>query len=257
MRRFLIQETENINDPVFIKGADAKHICNVLRMKPGDAIYLFDGTGFDYKAKIIDSSPVTVVVSLIERFPSRTESDLEIILAQAFLKDRKMDTLVRQTTELGVKSFTAFFSKRCAVNPVSKRLITRKERWEKISREALKQCGRGEIPEIHVAESFDSMLEHSTACDAKIVFWENESAPLCPERLAAQNKSIRRIFIVLGPEGGFTHDEAEKAKSSGFITASLGPRILKADTAALTACALIQYLLGDMGKSGKISLTNS
>ena len=247
MRRFLIHKPESIGSSLLIAGSDAKHVCNVLRMKPGDFIYLFDNAGFDYKAKIVSTSPAKVAVSIIERFPSKAESSLKIILAQAFLKDRKMDTLVRHITELGVNAFIPFFAQRSVARPDQHRLKARMDRWKKIAGEALKQCGRGEIPEMHVADSFEAMLGFGKGCDAKIVFWENEFTPIHSDRLGSPDKPVRRIAIVLGPEGGFTKEEIEKAKSSGFLSASLGPRILKADTAAVAACALVQYLFGDMG----------
>ena len=116
MRRFLIPKSEDIGSSTRIVGSDARHICNVLRMKPGDSIALFDGSGFDYSARIVFASPSKIQVSIVEKFPSQAHSPLRIILAQAFLKDRKMDTLVRQITELGVAAFIPFFAQRSVRN---------------------------------------------------------------------------------------------------------------------------------------------
>ncbi len=121
------------------------------------------------------------------------------------------------------------------------------ERWNKIAREALKQCKRGCVPQIEEAATFKEMLNQSQACDIKIAFWENESEPV-KVLLPGPERQIEKIFVLLGPEGGFTAKEIEQARTRGFITAALGPRILRAETASVAACVLLQYLYGDMGQ---------
>ena len=247
MRYFFIEKSEREDSILSITGPDARHIKTVLRMKPGDKIGLFDGKGFDYEAKIIDLSPGRVRVSLIRRFPSTTESPLKIILAQAFLKEKKMDGLVRQLSELGIVKWIPFIAERSVPRPDKKQLLARTKRWEKIARAALKQCRRGRIMEIGETVSFEEMLDLGQFCDLKVAFWEDELRPV-HANLLVSGEEIDTVFSLIGPEGGFTEKEIEKAGNRGFITVGLGPRILRAETATIAACVLLQYLFGDMSQ---------
>jgi 16S rRNA (uracil1498-N3)-methyltransferase len=248
MRYFFIKQSDLADSKAVVKGSDAHHIKNVLRLKIGDEIGLFDGTGLNYETRIVTLLPKSVEVSIIRSFPSTTESNVQITVAQALLKDRKMDLLVRQLTELGITRWIPFIAKRSVPRPDKKRLFTRTERWKKIAKEALKQCKRCCSPEIGTTVSFAEVLTLGNDSDLKIVFWEEESKPVNKDLQVSNSKPPEKIFILLGPEGGFTLKEVENAKASGFITASLGPRILRAETATIAACTLLQYLFGDMGK---------
>lgn len=245
MRYFFIEKSEHENSILSITGSDARHIKTVLRKKPGDKIGLFDGKGFEYEAKIIDLSHGRVQVSLIHRYPSTAESPLKIITAQAFLKEKKMDGLVRQLSELGIVKWIPFFAERSVPIPDKKQLLMRIKRWEKIAKEALKQCRRGRLMEIGETVSFEEMLNLGQFCDLKVAFWEDELQPT-HTRLPEPNTQINSVFAIIGPEGGFTQKEIEKAKGHGFVTVGLGPRILRAETATVAACVLLQYLFGDI-----------
>ena len=247
MRYFFIEQSAVGETQLLITGSDARHIRTILRLKPGAEIGLLDGKGFEYQARIVAVSAGSVEVSVLQRYPATAESPVKIVVGQAFLKEKKMDRLVRQLTELGISKWTPFFAKRSVPRPNKKNLSARMERWNKIAREALKQCKRGCVPQIGEAATFEEVLNQSQACDIKIAFWENESEPakaLLPE----PERQIEKIFVLLGPEGGFTAQEIEQARTRGFITAALGPRILRAETASVAACVLLQYLYGDMGK---------
>jgi len=248
MRYFFIRQSDIAGSKAVVKGSDAHHIKNVLRLKIGDEIGLFDGTGLNYETRIFTLLPKSIEVSVIRSFPSTTESSVQITVAQALLKDRKMDLLVRQLTELGITRWIPFIAKRSVPRPDKKRLFTRTERWNKIAKEALKQCKRCCSPEIGATISFDKILSLGKGSDLKIVFWEEELKPVNIKLLPPHAKHPESIFVLLGPEGGFTSQEVENAKASGFITAALGPRILRAETATIAACTLLQYLFGDMGK---------
>jgi len=174
----------------------------VLRLKPGDKILLFDGKGSEYEARITALAPKRVEVSIIRGFLSATESPVQIIVAQAFLKDRKMDILVRQLTELGITKWVPFISARSVPRPDKKRLAARAERWEKIAREAIKQCRRGRVMETGSAVSFEDALNIGRACDLKILFWEKETEPVSFKFLQSDDRQYNKIFAVLGPEGG-------------------------------------------------------
>lgn len=247
MRRFFIEQTKITSTKIFITGSDAAHIKKVLRMKSGDRIGLFDGRGFEYEARIENLLAESVEVSITKRFLSASESPVQIIVAQALLKDKKMDILARQLTEIGITKLIPFTSIRSVPRPDKKRLSERRKRWEKIAIEALKQCRRGHVTEIGETITFNDVIKIDDECDLKIVFWENESKPISDAVQQVHDRHYRKILAVLGPEGGFTEKEIEDARACGFVTASLGPRILRAETATVAACTILQYLFGDMG----------
>jgi len=249
MRYFFIEQAQVAGQTPVVTGSDARHIKNVLRLKLGDKIGLFDGQGLEYEARILTISSGSVKVSIIRSFPSIAESPVQITIAQAFLQYRKMDGLVRQLTELGITKWIPFIAKRSVPRPNDRRLSARMKRWERIAREALKQCKRARIPEIGDTVSFDEMLNTGKGYDLKIAFWENESRPVGFELSTMPDGQFQKILIMLGPEGGFTSEEIECARACGFITAALGPRILRTETATIAACSLVQYLFGDMGKN--------
>jgi 16S rRNA (uracil1498-N3)-methyltransferase len=245
MRRFYCEKPV-VDSRAVLAGPDANHIKNVLRLNPGDNIELFDGKGLEFVAKIVSLSPRRVEVSVLRKTISCAEPPVQIVVAQSFLKEKKMDILVKQLTELGVVGWIPFFSERSVPRPDKDRLAARKKRWEKIATESLKQCGRGRIMEIGTAVSFETILGIGEAFDLKVAFWENEIAPISPT-LTGEGNRPENIFVLIGPEGGFSKQEIESIRASGFLTATLGPRILKAETATVAACSLLQYLYGDMG----------
>ena len=228
-----------------ITGSDAGHICRVLRLSAGDAVELFDGTGNGYRARIVSASPRRVRFRIEETFALLSESSVHITLAQGILKDRKMDDLIRQLTELGIDCWVPFYAARSVPVPGKKGLGTRLKRWEKIALEAVKQCRRGRVPHITPADDFDAMLAMSAASDLKILFWEG--APQAFDIPGTTPPTPEKIMVVIGPEGGFDPGEVQRAKAHGFLTTGLGPRILRAETATLAACTLVQYRFGDMG----------
>ena len=248
MRRFFIKSIDEDKPTVSLSGSEAKHIKNVLRFKPGDMIRVFDGSGCEYDAVIKHLSTAKTELVLSRKLSAATaESSIQLMVAQGFLKQKKMDTLVRQLSELGMTRWIPFFSERSVPRPDKKRLAARLQRWQKIAQESFKQCGRSILPQISPPVSFEEVLALGQAYTLKYIFWENESQALLQKSDIRLPKPGYRIIIVLGPEGGFTPREIEKAKDCGFEVAGLGPRILRAETATLVACTLMQYLYGDLG----------
>ena len=247
MRRFYIQQSAITFPTSIISGAEARHIQKVLRLKPGDKIGLLDGSGRDYEAIINSVHLNRVEVSIIRSFPAaKVEPPVQIIVAQAFLKDKKMDLIVRQLTEIGMSVWIPFFTERSVPRPDNQRLLSRTKRWNKIIMESVKQCGRGNILKTVAATTFEKMLHLGEGADLKIAFWEKESRSV-NSIPALPGRHFNKIFAMFGPEGGFSCREIEKAKACGFITSTLGPRILRAETATIAACTILQYLFGDMG----------
>jgi 16S rRNA (uracil1498-N3)-methyltransferase len=247
MRRFFIHPDEIVKIHPSISGSEARHMARVLRMSFGKQVLLFDGTGKEYEALISGISSQKVEFNILREIPLKSESEIELICAQAYLKDKKMDLLSRQLTELGVSTWIPFISDHSIPKPTSTRFALRKERWEKITIEAMKQCRRRTPLRITALFSFDECLEYGKPFTHKILFWEKEQRSIHPDAGELVNPP-KQIMVILGPEGGFSDQEVKKATSFGFSIASLGPRILKAETAAVASCVLIQYLFGDMGQ---------
>ena len=247
MRYFFIESRALKKPPVAIEGAEARHMKNVLRLKPGDKIRVFDGEGFEYDASISGFSAGRVEIKIRCKFPGTKESPIQIAIAQALLKEKKMDRLLRHLCELGLTRWMPFISERSVSRPDEKRSSARAQRWNKIAAESCKQCRRSKLPEISKTMAFEEVLEYGSACDLQIVFYENESATLRSLMPADPASFPRNILLILGPEGGFTDQEIENARAAGCIVAGLGSRILRAETAAIAACTLTQFLYGDMG----------
>jgi 16S rRNA (uracil1498-N3)-methyltransferase len=234
-----------------LEGSEASHLKNVLRLTSGDAVGLVDGSGFEYQARIDRLLPGRVELAITDRKPSPGLSPIRIDAAQGHLKDKKMDRLVRQLAELGVARFIPLVSARAVARPEAGRAASRQERWRKISIEALKQCRRGDLMGIAEIADFGILLETGRAYDRRILFWEGAAHPLAPPQAAEATPKVRSVLVVLGPEGGFSEQEAAAAETAGFWIAKLGPRILRAETAAVAACAVVQYLYGDLGPGQK------
>lgn len=245
-RRFFINPSQTEEPEIIIPEPDANHIKNVLRLKQGDSIILFDGKGKELNARIEAFSSQGVHVSILNMLNSLTESPIHITIAQGYLKDKKMDILIRQLTELGINTWIPFFAQRSIPNPDPKRLAARTLRWKKIAKESLKQCRRTRIPEIFPGLTYDEMLNHSKSFDLKLIFWEKDTAGHDSVLKENPDQKYKKIFAVLGPEGGLSKKEVEKAADKGFITASLGPRILRAETATIAASTLLQHFFGDL-----------
>jgi len=247
MKRFFVQNRVSVGQRVVITGSEERHITRVLRLESGDRIVVFDGTGFDYEAEIREVSREGTRVAILRKYPSRQESQARITIAQALLKGKKMDILLRQMTELGIAKWVPFLAERSIPKPNHHRQADRLERWQAIVKEALKQCRRGEFTHVHPVVSFSEMLLLAPTGGIKLIFWENATKPLM-RGLPSSCGDSPEIWIVLGPEGGFAEAEIQAAEAAGFETVSLGSRILRAETASVAACVLMQHIFGDMGR---------
>ncbi|MFW6335196.1 MAG: 16S rRNA (uracil(1498)-N(3))-methyltransferase [Desulfosalsimonas sp.] len=244
-RRFYIEPGQADRPEPRLTGRQAAHIRKVLRLSEGDRISLVDGTGLAFEARITGVGSDSVSVEITGRTSMQNESGLQIAVAQGFLKENRMDDLVRQITELGAAKWIPLFTERTVARPDKKRMEKRLKRWQSIAMEAVKQCGRSLAPEIRMPAGLGEVLDMARDVDLPLFFHENAGTAL------PSDPQIRpdSVLLVLGPEGGFTEDEASKARKQGFYFAGLGPRVLRAETAAVTACSLAQYMYGDLQKS--------
>jgi 16S rRNA (uracil1498-N3)-methyltransferase len=230
-----------------IYGHEAHYLINVLRLREGDEIQIIDDTGRLHKGEVRLVKKKEVIVKLIETEDINTEPELHLILIQAILKGEKMDFIIQKSTELGVREIYPIITSRTIVRETAK-----EERWKRIAKEAVRQCGRTEVPLIHKPVLFEYLLESTNQqllplppISQGFIFYESAQKGL--KEMASKIQSSKNISLIVGPEGGFARDEVEKAISKGFIPVSLGPRILRAETATVVALSLLQFLYGDIG----------
>ncbi len=269
--RIILSKEELKGSNVTVSGEKAKYLISVLRCNLGDELQVFDGEGSCYRAKISDMGNKKITIDLLEKVPYDTESPLNLVLVQGILKGEKMDLVIQKTTELGVREIIPAITERSQIRETRKTA-----RWRKIAEEASRQSGRTKMPTVHEPMELSAILEADRSGDTEkrrhgemkgFIFWEEGGMPLgeAVQRIKMQDTDTSplnskghggvnsqlstfksQLFIAIGPEGGFTKEEVSLANTKGLITVSLGKRILRAETAAISAVALVQFLMGDM-----------
>ena len=246
LRRFIVDEIRAKAGSCIISGAEARHITKVLRMGRGDRFILMDGKGNHFQALIESAGRQEVTVTLEKPLPKPPPSPVEITLCQALLKSRSMDYMVQKTSELGVDRIFPFSSERTVVRLDEAKFETKLRHWHKIAHSAAKQSERSTPAEIGILSSFEDLLGQWKREDAfKVILWEGEGAKDLKGLLRGSSPTKKFVGIV-GPEGGFSRKEMDRAREAGFFSASLGYRILRAETAAITMAAIVQYEWGDL-----------
>jgi 16S rRNA (uracil1498-N3)-methyltransferase len=240
MPRIYLPAPVFLHNRISITDEKAHYLASVLRCGKGDCLIIFDGKGNCFRTKIVTADKREVVAEVAEKIPCNLESDLNITLVQGLLKGEKMDMVVQKTTELGVKEILPVITGRSQLRDTKKIA-----RWRKIAEEASRQSGRSIVPVVHETVGFDNFISAHDSIHG-IVFYEEEGGGLT-EAVSSLIPRHSSFFVLIGPEGGFTKEEITLAKEKGLIVASLGKRILRAETAAISAVTLVQFLLGDMG----------
>lgn len=241
MPRFFLSEQTISDNFLVLTGENAAH-ARVLRLKRGDEVIVCDGSGTDCRCTISDVSSGQISLVVHDRAPSSTEPDVRCSVYMAFAKSDKLEHVIQKATELGAAEVIAFPSARCVSRPDVKSLRTRLERWQKIAASAAAQCGRGRIPQVLVLDSYEAAVEHAAGCDLGLFPYENEQQLTLRAALAA--KPFRTVSIVTGPEGGFTPEEVQLAARHGLRICTLGPRILRCETAPLCALTAVLFSAG-------------
>ncbi|HZJ58257.1 MAG TPA: 16S rRNA (uracil(1498)-N(3))-methyltransferase [Clostridia bacterium] len=251
MNRFFIDAAQIVDSHIEIAGEDAGHILRVLRYGPGDSIELCDGAGLDYPAVIVETDRDKLTVSLGEGIPSKGEPLTRITLYQGMPKSSKMDLIVQKCVELGIHSIVPLNTSRTVVNlSEARRIQKRIERWQKIAEGAAKQSHRGIIPNIGKPVAFSELVA-SASHSIRLIPWEGETDLGLKGYLDKYGNKIYRgngtgIGIIIGPEGGISDEEIRLAKEFGWETVTLGPRILRTETAGMATLAAIMLYMGEM-----------
>lgn len=250
MNRFFVNKGNILEDQrkiVIDEIEDIKHITKVLRLGQGDEIEICDKEKTDYRAAILSLTKGSVECEILEKAVSMAEADIEIVLFQGIPKASKMDLIIQKNVEIGVNRIVPFMSKRCVVKIKDKKSEAKKtERWQKIANEAAKQCKRGILPEIENVVEISALKNKLDDFDMVIIPYEEEKDSGLRKALSIKD-DIRKIGIMIGPEGGFAKEEISMVAKWGVTPVSLGPRILRTETAGIVTSSIVMYELGDLG----------
>jgi len=222
----------------------ARYLKTVLRMREGDPLLIFNGTGWEYKAVIRRRTADGIELEITGR-RALPAAEIHVTLCQAVPKAEKMDGIIRHATELGAERIVPFLAERSVPRWRPEQLPRKRERWQKIAVEASRQCGRPDIPEIGEIVTFERMLRDVPESGLRLIPWEEETKTGIREILRDPARSgMKEFVLVIGPEGGFSAGEIELARQAGFLSVSLGKRVLRVETASLAVLAIFQYEKG-------------
>lgn len=247
MDRFFTPK-KNINleqNTCIIEGEDVKHISKVLRCKENDKLEVCDMDNNEYICEIKEINKDNILLDIIEKVNIKRESNLKVKLYQGMPKGTKMELILQKLTEIGVDEIVLVQTKRSVTKIDNKKEDKKIERWERIIYEAAKQSKRGKIPTLTGVLTFNEALEDMKNNDLNLCPYENERTVVIKE--AIKGKQINNIGIFVGPEGGFEEEEIEKIQNINGQVVSLGPRILRTETASVVASSIVLYELSDLG----------
>jgi len=238
-RLYLPPEQIAASPRVKLTAAQSRHLLTVLRLSPGAEIEAFDGRGQRYRAVLVKEE-----LEIGPPLPGDARP-VDVVLAQALAKGEKMDLVVQKAAELGASRIVPFVSERAVPRLDERRGATRAERWRKIAQEAARQCGRADVPRVDAPSDWDALFALARE--------EPDRLPLLLDpdardlRLGAAARGVSRILLIVGPEGGFSPQERERAAGNGFVQVALGPSVLRTETAGLAALAVILHVHGALG----------
>ena len=243
MTRFLLDPESVRGDQVTFPPEESRHLGRVLRLGPGDVVRALDGAGQELTIRLTEIGPRRATGVVLGRAPLRTEPALKLTLAQALPKGDRLETVIRMATELGVHRIVPLLTARTVAAPSRAAVPARLARWQRVAREATKQCGRAAVPEVAPPVALASWLAARPAGGLLVCFWEEKAGepgdPLPPG-------PFDEVTALVGPEGGLEAAEVEAARAAGAVVATMGPRVLRTDTAGVVAVALLQARYGDL-----------
>ena len=235
-RRFHAPPTAFTQTTVTLTADEARHLRDVLRLKAGDEVYVFDGRGREFRCSVSNTKAELRIESEVE--PAKPESQLQLNLCVALLKGEKFDLVVQKATELGVTTITPLMTRHADIHLRDQSDATKRvARWQRIALEAAKQSGRAFVPEISLPVAFEAAINVESV---GVMFSERGGEAL--ESLTAANS----ITALVGSEGGWADEEIDAARARDFHIVTLGGRILRAETAAIAVTALLLHRFGDL-----------
>ena len=243
MPRFFVTDGIQTDKPLILTGDSASH-AHVLRLRIGDEICVCDGQGQDYMGTICEMNSRSLTVQITSSQLCPGEPTLQCSVYMAFPKADKLEHVIQKATELGAYEIVTFPTARSVSRPDASSLIKKQERWQKIAQSASEQSQRGRIPQVVVLSSFQDALQRASHSDISILLYENEKQHSLRSVLTAS--SFRTISLFSGPEGGLTPEEVQWAQEAGLHICSLGPRILRCETAPLCSLSAVLYASGQL-----------
>lgn len=225
-----------------IDGAAAAHVTRVLRLGVGDAVALFNGDGSDYPARISGLGRGTVEAEVTGRVDARAESPLAVTLVQGIARTERMDLVLQKATELGVAAILPVATSRSVVRLDAGTRDRKRAHWQGIAIAACEQCGRARVPEVAEPRDFAAWLATPSRAPTRLLL-----SPDARLALTAAAQGATAIELLVGPEGGLEDAERHAAVAAGFRACRLGPRVLRSETAAIAALAILQSVAGDLG----------
>ena len=252
MRRFVIEGISRDDRSVVITGDEFYHLTRVLRLKRDTTVTVFDGRGLELTGRVASVESERAVVEVTGLRENSSESPLEIILLQGMAKGGRMEIIIQKGTELGVSSIRPFLTERSVPRLGEQGIEKRLHRWRRVAVEAAKQCDRALLPAIEEPVTFDEAIVGHGDC-LKLIPWEMEKSTGLREVLEQYRPEIEmpgkvaKVVVLIGPEGGLARESVEMACREGFQPVTLGPRVLRTETAAIALLAVLQYALGDLG----------
>lgn len=241
MPRFFCREIDGSS--ALITGEDASHIARSLRMAPGEELTLCDGEGNDYRCRIDSADPCSISLTVLEKYLSVGEPSAAMRLFMALPKSDKLDLVVQKSVELGVSEIIPVLTSRCISRPKPQDFQKKRERLNKIALEAAKQCGRGRLPEVRELLTLEQAFHEMSRSRTRLLLYERATTPLT--RLL-RDRRLDQVDLLVGCEGGFSPEEVSQAVDAGLLTASLGSRVLRCETAPLCALSVILCICGDL-----------
>ena len=243
MQQFFAEPSWIEENRILMRGADVNHMKNVLRMKPGEDVRINDGAGKTYLCCISAYEEQTAVLDILKELDSDTELPSRIVLFQGLPKGDKMEWIVQKAVELGAYSVVPFAARRSVVKLDEKKAAKKQARWQAIAKGAAEQSGRGIVPEIQSVQTFGEALKTAEELDVILIPYELEEGMKETTRVIENIEPGQSVGIFIGPEGGFEEEEVELAKAAGAYPVTLGKRILRTETAGLTALSILTYYL--------------
>ncbi len=244
MRRFFLPEGPR-EGQALLSGQEYQHLVRVLRLRVGEEVVLFDGRGREWLARIEEVGERQARLEVVSELAAgAAEPALEVWLAQALLKRPAAEWLVQKACELGVRRLTFVSTERSVPRPAGGEEGA--ERWRRLAASALKQCRGCFLPRIDPPLSLDELLAEPFE-GARLVLHEGQGVGLSEAVAAAGGRRMCRVQLLVGPEGGFSGSEIERAVRAGFVAVRLSARVLRAETAALAVCAALLYAAGELG----------
>ncbi len=238
--RIYIDQALTVDTTIQLSDDAFGHVVRVLRLTDGDEITLFNGDGHDYAATLTDVAKKKAFAQVLSSQAIDNESPLNLHLGQGISRGDRMDFTLQKSVELGVNTITPLFTERCGVKLSGERLAKKVEQWQKIVVSACEQSGRATVPEVKEPMYLNDWLSEQTEA------LKLNLHPRAEHSIMTLPIETDRVRLLIGPEGGLSDEEIEVASNAGYTDVLMGPRVLRTETAALTAITALQCRFGDL-----------